>query len=232
MAKKKPDTFTFLTRVQPVLIVIAPLLIIGILFSFEFEKYIHILTSVGLYTVMSFLVAEIGRDSGVRKQDALWRSWGGPYSTILLRWDDSNLSKETKLNYYKRLEKQYPLSQPFNLKNSNDDVFAFWTGKLREKTRNKKAYSLIYAENVSYGFRRNLWGMKPFAISLNILAAIILPLYYAHQQHTFDWTKYPISFWIVELILGVLLAFWFTIVNPKWVSIPAKAYAERLFEAI
>src|ERR1700733_1612625 len=120
MAKKNTDRYPFLTRVQPVLIVIAPLVFVGIMFSFEFEKYIHILTSIGFYTVVSFLLAEIGRDAGHRKQVGLWASWGGPFTTRLLQWDDTTLSQQTKLNYYSKLQKLFPLSNPFDLTCNND----------------------------------------------------------------------------------------------------------------
>jgi len=41
---------------------------------------------------------------------------------------------------------------------SADHVYDSSTAFLLEKTRDKKAFPLIFEENCNYGFRRNLWG--------------------------------------------------------------------------
>lgn len=222
------DTYPFLARVQPVLIALAPLFILGILFSFEFEKYIHILTSIGIYSVMSFVIAELGRDSGLKKQSALWASWGGAYTIQLLRWENQLLPRQTKLDYYSRLEKKYSLSDPFDCKSDNDDIFAFWSGNLREQTRDKKKYPLVYAENVSYGFRRNLLGMKSLGITLIIICSSSMVVYYYTELQNFNLICYPLIFWYNLISDGLLLLFWTLIVNSEWVKLAAIAYATRL----
>jgi hypothetical protein len=222
------DSYPFLARIQPVLIVLAPLFILGITFSFEFEKYIHVLTSIGVYSVLSFLVAELGRDSGLKKQDNLWASWGGPYTTQLLRWNNPTLPQQTKLDYYYRLEKAFPLHVFFDYLADNDDIYAFWTGKLIQKTRDKKKYPLVYAENVSYGFRRNLWGMKSFAIILTIVTSLFIMVYYLYQSTTIKMTHYPLAFWIIEILNIILMLFWVFVVNTDWIKMPSIAYAKRL----
>lgn len=222
------DNYPFMTRVQPVLIVLAPFFILGVLYSFEFQKFIHILTSIGIYSVLSFLVAELGRDAGLKKQAALWAAWGGPFTTQMLRPENPLLPRQTKLDYYAKLQRAYPVNGGFDPTADNDDTFAFWTGKLRDKTRDKKKYPLVYVENVSYGFRRNLWGMKPLGVSLAVLSSLALIVYYYCQLSTFNFFRYPMAFWINEILDGFLLLFWGLIVNGNWVKVPAMAYAERL----
>jgi hypothetical protein len=43
---------------------------------------------------------------------------------------------------------------------------------LREKTRDKDKFSLIFQENMNYGFRRNLWGMKTLGIFTSLMGII------------------------------------------------------------
>ncbi len=40
---------------------------------------------------------------------------------------------------------------------------------LRENTRDKEKFGLVYAELIGYGFRRNLWGMKKLGVTLSIM---------------------------------------------------------------
>lgn len=43
---------------------------------------------------------------------------------------------------------------------------------------------------------------------------------------------FDFNFYITEVMLTTLLAFWTFIINRSWVKIPAFAYAKRLLESI
>ena len=40
---------------------------------------------------------------------------------------------------------------------------------VREETRDHTAYPLLFSENITYGFRRNLAGLKPTALVCNLV---------------------------------------------------------------
>ena len=42
-----------------------------------------------------------------------------------------------------------------------DQVYDACVSCLIERTRDKTRFRLLFEENCNYGFRRNLWGMKP-----------------------------------------------------------------------
>jgi hypothetical protein len=110
-----------------------------------------------------------------------------------------------------------------------DLVYESVGDQLREKTRDKGKFPLVFKELVSYGFRRNLWGMKPSGVVLactcvglqlgligKALFAHSLPSYLSASATAFN---------------AVLLCAWIFIVTPRWVRIPADAYAERILAA-
>ena len=52
---------------------------------------------------------------------------------------------------------------------------------LREQTRDRKAYPLVYEALCEYGFRRNLWGLKPIGLTFSLLGfAASVALLVAH----------------------------------------------------
>jgi len=100
---------------------------------------------------------------------------------------------------------------------------------LLEQTRDSKRFSLLLGENIAYGFRRNLWGMKAAAIVIlvvSIAASAAKLLFYDLSE--------PIRQQIVVidlatiLFLALLFAVWVVRVSPNWVMEAADAYAVRL----
>ena len=88
-------------------------------------------------------------------------------------------------------------------------------------------FELLFKENVSYGFRRNLWGLKPLALPLGDRRGGAMRCW---------WMAPPVGGveldWAVACAVSIgLVVFWVGWVRPSWVRIPAEAYADRLFEA-
>lgn len=97
---------------------------------------------------------------------------------------------------------------------------------LLERTRDGKKFPLIFQELTNYGFRRNLWGMKPIGLTLNtvcLFSQIAWVLYSLAAHRT------PSALTVSSLLISAfLLACWAFFINPEWVRIAANAYAERL----
>jgi hypothetical protein len=109
-------------------------------------------------------------------------------------------------------------------------VYEACTTSLISKTRAKNSFPLVFEENCNYGFRRNLWGMKPLGISIALAAIITLGgrLYVQFADHE---RVAPVDLGFVGLT-AILLAIWLLRVTPGWVMIPAREYASRLMEAM
>ena len=114
--------------------------------------------------------------------------------------------------------------------NGADEVYQAAVALLKERTRDKQRFSLIFEANCDYGFRRNLWGMKPLGIFTAVVGtAAVGALIVMHYRHT----KVVMSSITptATALNGLLLLAWLFWVTPAWVKIAADAYAERLLAA-
>ena len=114
---------------------------------------------------------------------------------------------------------------------------------LREITRDTSKFPLVLAENINYGFRRNLWGLKAYGLVIAILAAIASWGFFLSSAG-FPW----VESWVDNVIANAdgitttrligsicntsAIVIWFLVITPKWVRNTAEAYAECLLGAI
>lgn len=231
------DIYSLKARVYPIIILFIPIIVIGFIYSLHFENIIHFASSAGVAGGLMYLLSQLGRDQGKIKEKELWESWGAPPSTLVLRLSDSTIDKHTKDRYHKTLQALCPINEPLiedrnaDSKGANDETYRAWTKFLISKTRDTKEYNLLFKENTSYGFRRNLWALKPFAISL-LVVLIILNYFVAVKVYTsFNVTQFSDEFWYSSSTLFLFLFSWSIIITKDWVKIPAIEYALRLFEA-
>jgi hypothetical protein len=215
-----------------------PAVILAVLFSLKFDKYVHLFTSFGIVGALSYLFSQLGRDGGKKKEKELWKSWGGAPTTQLLRWRNTEINVNTKRRYHSKLNAFCSLYNlpDLNFEQSNpdeaDEAYQAWTKFLISKTRDNKKFSVLFKDNMNYGFRRNLWGMKTYAISLIIILMASTIIYYWVTTNTPNVILYPTEFIIAEGILLVILLFWAFVINKNWIKVPAFSYAERLLETI
>jgi hypothetical protein len=107
-----------------------------------------------------------------------------------------------------------------------DDQYVTATKALISRVRRHQDwFPLVYEENIHYGFRRNLYAMKPIALS--ILAVNV----------TFDvcWLAFhslSAPGLVAVCIHALFLGGWLLVVSPEWVWQQGRTYAERLFESM
>jgi hypothetical protein len=232
------DRYSLNARIYPIIIFYMPAVILTIIFSFKFDNYIHLLTSFGIVSALSYLFSQLGRDAGKKKERKLWESWGGTPTTQLLRWSNTEISINTKRRYHAKLNLLCPVDgAPDNVyERANpleaDEVYQTWTKYLISRTRDTNKFPLLFKDNISYGFRRNLWGLKAYAILLIIVLMTATYGYYSTTLNTFNISRYPVEFSIAEGILLIMLSFWLIKIKGNWIRIPAFSYAERLLESV
>ncbi len=179
-----------------------------------------------------FLASNV-RYLGRKKEQQLYKLWGGKPTTIWLRHSDRNLDALTKQRYHAFLSKQVlDLKLPSSSEEaanplSADDCYESSVKWLLEYTRDKKKYPLVFEENINYGFHRNILALKPIAIAINLLCigCILLGTYLQHHMLTFTDVR---SVAALSIPL-VMLLFWVFLVSPDWVKSIAYAYARALF---
>ena len=225
----KWDTYTFQSRLTPALLVALPLgLLVAAWFPNKFAGWgllVSVLTTFGFCA----LLAQIGRDLGKQKEPGLFALWGGKPTTRKLRHGTTDLDWITLERCHAKLGAAVGLPAPTAQEEqadsaTSDQVYEAYTQYLREATRNRDQFRLVFAENVNYGFRRNLWGMKPSGIVLCLLSTSGSAIAAVVQ-----WGATVPGLAMVAGVLNlVLLAWWIFRINPAWVRMAADAYAERL----
>ncbi len=182
----------------------------------------------------AFLLTQLGRDSGKKGEKRLFEKWGGLPSVAIFRHRDTRLDSITKVRYHKKLaglvrEAKAPtIEQEQADPVAADEVYIAWSNYLRVNTRDAKKFTLLFHENINYGYRRNVWGLRPIGIIVCVVSCLAcgVQLYVVHQS------KGKLD----EAVAGagafafVLLMLWVFRFTENWVRVPADAYAVRLVE--
>lgn len=224
-------------RLHPALLTALPILSSIVLLIPEFGT---ILASVGglfLYCGATTFLAQVVRDRGKRLEPSLYRSWGGKPSVVMLRHSDTRIDPTTKERYRSFLNSVVP-----NLRLASEDEerkcpkkadkgYESATSWLRACARKREHFDLLFKENINYGFRRNIWALKPWAFIFDAAAILLIAIL------NFDsWTYkngiavQPIAMqnWVcitVTIIHVLIFAF---ILREKWIRTAAEAYARQL----
>ncbi len=230
----KLDKYTYCARFLPALIVLSPLLMVLFLLLPSIWKVLGAICAAGLSASLIFLVAQCGRDMGKKKEAGLFEHLGGKPSVRLLRHSDSTLSPVTKQRYHAFLKANMEgFRLPTVQQESTDPVQADYiydsaSDWLRARTRDKQVNELLLAENTSYGFRRNLWAMKPVGVVICLVILIAMDtMFIAGILPAVVTAKIALS---IAAVMVAEIAFWMLVATPEWVAVPAIAYARTLLE--
>ncbi|CCB65517.1 hypothetical protein [Hyphomicrobium sp. MC1] len=224
------DRYDINARLKPALLALLPAFIVV---GFWFPQA-RTLTGVGLGIVttcgVTYLMAQTVRRLGRAVERSIGEQAGRLHSARLLTHSDTTFAAETKARYHAYLEnnglnissleeERLDPNQAFERARSAVD----W---LLNHTRPTAKQSLLFDENIAYGFYRNLYGIKPLAIGIVIAAAtthvalmVIAPL---------DATSLRTGALVAGLLVA-LLALWLFFVSGSVVTDASLAYAEKLF---
>jgi len=226
------DTYNIRARLAPAVIVFLPL-VFAVTSWFPGDTKWGVLAGVGVSLALGTLLSQLGRDLGKAKQSKLFRKFGGTPTTLLLAYRSSTLNQLTLDRCHEVLRQLRPdLRVPRNKDEelldtaSADAVYGSCTDALREISRDKAKFPLVFEENVNFGFRRNLWAMKPAAVATVFLSAVACFVRAGLQMEaTQSIDPVPAAFGVA---CTMLLVFWCVRIRPPWVRTAAFAYAERL----
>ena len=222
-------------RVYPSVITLLPIIIVGLYFSIDYQNIYSLIGGLGLTTILTFVLGQLGRDKGKKSEKRLWNEWGGAPSTQILRFSDKSLTKYLKKDIHTKMADSTGIGSE-NMKSLErknpekaDNIYETWCHKLRSLTRDTAKYKLLFNENINYGFRRNLWALKvPAIIFITVGVLIILLSEYYSNIKMFNLTSGAI---ISLSLLGILLVFWIFIIKKSWIKTVAFTYAKRLVES-
>jgi hypothetical protein len=176
--------------------------------------------------VAYFTVAAFSRLMGKRLETRLFDKWGGKPSVIVLRHGDTTFDDVSKDRYRTFLASKIGFPAPTLQAERKDqaaaDVFYESAGNwLRECVRSNRQLSLVFEENVAYGFWRNLLGLKWITILFDVPIATFLIFKVQGTQDS--------MVWLTLLTITVLQAiFMLLVVTERTVKTAAFQYARQL----
>jgi hypothetical protein len=229
------DRYTYRARLVPALIVAAPLAL-GISIwiptnSVGWKAVYALVMTFGLPALLPHLTRDLGRQA----EPGLFREWGGAPTNRLLSHRLSRLDSLTLARHHATLHRLSPdlvfptaKEEAADISSANK-IYGSAVSLLREKTRDRAKYPLVFAENINYGFRRNLWATKAFALVFEIFGVFSCAGFAIRHSHEPDAIMAAL---IGGLICVFLFAFWIAVITRNWVRKAADAYAERLIGSL
>jgi ABC-type multidrug transport system fused ATPase/permease subunit len=230
------DSYDRKARLYPALLLISPG--IALMVAAVSAKY-SVLQTVAAGAIScggAFLLTQLARDAGKNLEAKLFEAWAGMPSIVIFRHADARFDSITKGRYHRAMASLVKQTKPPSEAQEQEDpaaadiVYAAWSNYLRTHTRDQKRFALLFKENINYGYRRNVLGLRPLGITIAAFVTVLATIWVS-------WRYYHTSN-IDELMLGaatfslLLLLLWIFRVSPNWVRVPADAYAYRLIEAI
>lgn len=223
-------------RLYPSLLLIGPVVVSLIAL---FSAKLTAIQALGSFLVGcggAFLLTQLARDAGKKGEKALFVEWGGMPSVAIFRHRDTRLGAITKTRYHKKLaalvkEAKAPsVEQEQANPAAADEVYSAWSNFLRTNTRDTKKFALLFKENVSYGYRRNVWGLRRIGITVSLISlAACAGQLYRIRGSTNDQGQALMG---AIAFAAVCLLLWVVRFTSHWVRVPADAYAERLAETV
>lgn len=226
------DSYSLRARLQPALIAVLPVGMAILAWFPDSRAGWGWFAAAATVSGLTLLMAEFARDQGKRLEPKLFASWGGKPTTVLLR-HNGPLDRHTLSRYHAKLAALLPqLKMPDAEVESQrpsqaDEVYESCVLFLLEKTRSRDGFPLVVKELTSYGFRRNLVGLRLAGITSALLGTMVC-----------GWavvTKWPDPAAFVSVgvlvVSTVLLLAWLALIRPPWVRKAADAYPRRLLAA-
>jgi hypothetical protein len=226
------DAYSLRARLFPAIIAVAPALAaLALLISWKSFGLSNLVATLGLLVLM-FAIADLSRSRGKAIEGKLYAEYGGMPSITLFRRNDMTLDAGSKDRYREFLAGKLGVTVPTVHEENTDqgatDAFYGQCGNwLRQNTRDTKKFSILFSENVTYGFRRNLLGVKVLALCLNVIIVALCAFILWRTSWAID-TPMGNKATVVLVVAVAHASYMFLAVSRATVWDAAKAYGREL----
>lgn len=227
------DTYTIRAQLVPAILAAVPALaLIAVFVSWKDISPSHALAGIGLLAVL-WLFADRARRLGKELEPSLFAKMGGMPSINMLRHRDESFNALTKASYHaflaRKLGKPAPTSEQETADPASADEYydraCTW---LRQSTRDTKAFNILFNENMTYGARRNLLGVKPYALMLNFATVLICGTLIIFVTPLNSIGSSTASIAMVLVVAAIHAASFLKFVNEEAVFQAARTYGRQL----
>ena len=226
------DAYFIRARLFPALIAAAPALAaLALLISWKSFGLSNFAAVVGIL-VLLFAIADFSRARGRAIEGKLYAEHGGMPSITLFRRNDDTIDAGSKDRYRlllaAKLSALAPSPDEENADQAAADIFYGQCGNwLRQNTRDTKRFPILFGENITYGFRRNLLGVKTLALCLNAVVVAVCLFLLWRLSWDAD-TPQGSRIAVVLLVAGAHAAYMLLAVSRIAVWDAARAYGREL----
>lgn len=233
------DSYDRQARLGPALLVLLPIAVGSLPWLAGEQGGLSLLKHLGITGAATLAVAtllmQLTRAIGKRKEPSLWESWGGSPAVSLLRHNNHDIPPLMRARYHRMLatalglERLPTADEERDDPQAADDMYRAAVDYLISQTRDVKRFSLLYRENINYGFHRNLWALRGLGLSLSAIGLALgaFRLWFeAHYTH-----RVSAIALFATLFCAAFLLVWAILITRDWVRVPAVAYARNLLAA-
>lgn len=224
------DAYSLKARVFPALIAGLPTLtLLFLIVPWDHLDLSHLI-AVAMGGVLLFAFADMARHRGRKVQERLGTG-ETPEQWLRGNPDVPEGSKDRYRDFVAdQLNQVAPTVEDETLRPAlAKDFYRSANAWLREQTRDHSTYHLLFGENITYGFRRNLLGLKPTALVCNIIVlAVCSGIFYFRPAY---FTSLPnIDEKIMMAFAAVILhsAYMIVAVHKSVVREASRAYGRQL----
>ena len=228
-----PDAYTVRARIFPALIAAMPAIaLIAAFVSWKDLSLSHGLAGTALLAIL-WLFSDRARRRGKEIEPLLFAKIGGMPSTVMLRHSGHTFDVDTKRRIHLFLADKLKEAAPTADEEARNplaaDAFYERGGTwLREHTRDTKKFNILFDENMTYGARRNLLGLKTYALGLNV-AVVVISVAVIFLGSPVDVGEGINNRLVVVLIVAAIhAACVFTFVNEQGLFQAARQYGRQL----
>lgn len=226
------DAYSIRARLFPAIIAAAPALAaLTLLISWKTFGLSNLIASLGVL-VLLWAIADFSRARGRAIEAKLYADHGGMPSITMFRRNDLTIDAGSKDRYRALLADKIGVAAPSAADEAADqeaaDAFYGQCGNwLRQNTRDTKTFSILFGENITYGFRRNLFGVKALALWLNLIIVAICLFILWRGSWNFD-TPLGNKTTVVLVVAVAHAAYMLLAVNRSAVWDASRAYGREL----
>jgi hypothetical protein len=181
---------------------------------------------------LPLLAAQIARDHGRRIQAELFRQWGGRPTELMLRWHGAG-SPPVVARRHQLIAQHlgFPLpdeKEELDDPERADEQYAAAVAALRERTRDASRFPLVMAENITYGFWRNMYASRVAAVVICVLCGVAAVLLGSFAPAVLTGSQ---AAGLLVFDVGALFG-WLVFCRPATVRRAAEAYGNQLFASL
>jgi hypothetical protein len=231
------DAYEQKARLVPALLVVLPAAVVLAAVGWSYDRSL-LGPAAGMAVALGAPVAMANytRRVGKNVQDRLWERWGGPPTRLALRHRSGtnphllaqvHASLEAIANGLEMPTADDERSNPDDADQRYDAAVEVVQNRLRSTNAGK----LLFQENCSYGYHRNLLGLRPLGIAMAAVAAVAATALAGIDLLGLVALAWPLLL-VAAAVSVIMLAFWLWAVDEHGVRRAAAAYSQAFLGTV